>query len=69
MKTCPGACGHTIPRRLVVCGLCWKRLPIRYRNGISGHDRTRYKTWTDAALAAVSWLSHHPIAKRHKVNQ
>lgn len=64
---CIGRCGRTIRRRRPMCPLCWRRVPRRYRDAITGTDRTRFTTWTAAVEAAAAWFTHHPIATRHRV--
>lgn len=67
LHQCAGGCGRTINRHLPFDALCWRRLPRRYRDAISGRDRSRFPTWTAGVIAAATWCRHHPIAARHRV--
>lgn len=57
---CPGRCGATtIPRHLLACRDCWRRLPKVYKDPI----RHTYRKAAGKPLTDPAWIAHRNAVK------
>jgi|AntDryMetagUQ889_1029465.scaffolds.fasta_scaffold86158_2 hypothetical protein len=55
--TCPGGCGHRVPRHHFACRNCWGRLPTDLRQPISVTYQRDPDAHMEAMADAMEWYA------------